>query len=602
MAPVRASVRSIWKMSIFGRMVITFLLVIVPLYFLSIEIYRWAVQTQKQDISNTMLSQVDFYMENLEKEVQRIKLLLYYGTEDVNLHQLAFVPESLDDYGKAQTILQLQLQLKSIASSSSYITNASAYIPSLNRVVSSSTFESSIPKEEMIMLDINSHHAKDAQTIYWHNRLFLSISNLSNFPADSVSNKKPAYILSVELDLRALEGAIKQFNNYNDGGALLIDLRNHFVLNSTSNVQENAIVADYVKAAVATARSGSGSIEINGKSYWAIYTKSDYLGIALSKFVPENEVLKAFRKYSNWFWIFTATAVLLILIYSFSTYRLIYKPLSLLVKSFRKMEKGDLNISISHKSDNEFKYLYDAFNKMVDKFGTLIEQEYKQKIFAQNAQLKQLQTQIVPHFLYNSYFILHRMVIDEDHENAARFSQQLGQYLKFITRSGADEVALGSEIEHARIYAEILSMRHASRMHIEFEETPESYKNIRVPRLIIQPIIENALEHSLENMAGGGILSVSFREEDQALNVVVEDNGNALNDQELEELQKSVDGKDQIDVVETTGIKNIHRRLQYKFGNDSGLQFSRSVLGGLKVVIRFEVRLTNHELKERYDV
>ncbi|WP_256758419.1 sensor histidine kinase [Cohnella sp. WQ 127256] len=591
MVSIKAFIKSKWKMSIFSRLVITFLLIICPVYVLSIEIYQWAVQTQKQEISNTMLSQVNFYKENLEEEIQRIKLLQFYFTDDVNLQQLALVPESLDDYGKAQTILQLQQHLKSIASSSSYVLSASAYIPSVDRVITSSSFESSIPNEEFNVLKSNSYYSKDAQTIYWNNRLFLSISNLSNTPIDTESKvkKNPAYIIALELNLEVLEDALKQFNNYNDGGALLVDHRNNFVLTSTNNAEENSIISAYVKEAAKTSKSGFRNIKIMDKSYWTIYTSSDYLGITLSKFVPESEVLKAFEKYSNWFWIFTATAILLILIYSLSTYRLIYKPLSLLVKSFRKMEKGDLDISITHKSDNEFRYLYGAFNKMVDKFGTLIEQVYKQKILAQNAQLKQLQTQIVPHFLYNSYFILHRMVIDEDIDNAARFSQQLGNYLKFITRSGADEVTLVSEIEHARIYTEILSMRFASRMTIEFEQTPEECSHIKVPRLIIQPIIENALEHSLENKASGGILSISFLKLEKTLNVIVEDNGNSLDDQELEALQKSLIEKDNMDEVETTGIKNIHRRLQYGIGNDSGLIFSRSDLGGLKVIISIEI-------------
>jgi two-component system sensor histidine kinase YesM len=577
-----------WKMSIFSRLVITFLLIIIPMYVLSIEIYNWSIQTQKQDISNTMLSQVDFYMDNLEKEIQRIKLLQYYCTGDVNLQQLAFVPESLDSYEKVQSILLLQQHLQSIASSSSYITSVSAYIPSIDRVVSSLSFESTIPKAEIINLDTNSYNSTDAQTIYWNNHLFLSISNLSNTPIDPHNKfkKQPAYIIAVELNLNVLREALKQFNNYKDGGALLIDFKNNFKLMSTNNTEENSKVSEFVKEAVKINKSGSRNIKIMDKTYWAIFSSSDYLNITLSKYIPESEVLKAFKKYFNWFWIFTATAILLILLYSFSTYRMIYKPLSLLVKSFRKMEKGDLNISITHRTDNEFRYLYGAFNKMVSKLDILIEQVYKQKILAQNAQLKQLQTQIVPHFLYNSYFILHRMVIDEDNENAARFSQQLGNYLKFITRGAEDEVTLDSEIEHARIYSEILGMRFASRIKLKFARTPEECSNITVPRLIIQPIIENALEHGLENKASGGILIVSFLRSGEALDVIVEDNGNSLSNQELEAIQKSLNEKVNMDDVETTGIYNINERLKYRFGNDSGLILSRSELGGLKVTIR----------------
>jgi two-component system sensor histidine kinase YesM len=588
MALAQKPLQASWKMSIFSRLVITFLLIITPIYVLSIEIYNWAIQTQKQDISNTMLSQVNFYIDNLEKEIQRIKLLQYYCTGDVNLQQLSSVPESLDEYEKALSILQLQQHLQAIASSSSYIKSVSAYITSIDRVVSSSTFESSIPKEEFMILDTNSYNSMDAQTIYWNNRLFLSVSNLSNTPiaVNPKVKKIPAYIIAVELNLSVLGDALKQFNNYKEGGALLVDLHNHFLLTSTNRSEDNLGISDFVKEAAATAKSGSRNIKIRDKTYWAIFTRSDYLGVALSKYIPESEVLKNFKKYFNWFWIFTATAILLILLYSFSTYRLIYKPLTLLVKSFRKMEKGDLNIAITHKTHDEFRYLYGAFNQMVYKLGALIEQVYKQKILAQNAQLKQLQTQIIPHFLYNSYFILHRMVIDEDHENAVRFSQMLGNYLKFITRSAGDEVTLDREIEHARIYTEIMGMRFANRMQLEFQRTPKPCSDIRVPRLIIQPIIENALEHGLENKASGGILKISFSKSEQALNVIVEDNGNRLSNLELEALQQSLIEKVSVDEMEVTGIQNIHRRLQYRFGNDGGLLFSRSELGGLKVEIR----------------
>lgn len=577
-----------WKKSIFSRLVITFLLIIFPIYVLSIGIYNWAIQTQKESISNTMLSQVNFYMNNLEKEIQRIKLLQYYCTGDVNLQQLASVPQSLDDYEKTRAILLLQQHLQAIASSSTYIASVSAYIPSINRVVSSITYESSIPKDEFDILDVNSNNTMGAQTIYWNNRLFLSVTNLSNSPIniDNRLKKKPEYIIAVELDMKTLKNALKQFNNYEDGGALLIDLQNNFMLTSTNNTDENAAISRFIKQTVKSAKSGSGTVKINGKSYWTIFTSSDYLGITLSKFIPEREVLKNFQKYFIWFWIFTATSVLLILLYSFSTYRLIYKPLSQLVKSFRKMEKGDLNITLTPKKDDEFGYLYGSFNQMVCKLRVLIDQMYKQKILAQNAQLKQLQTQINPHFLYNSYFILHRMIVAEDNENAVCFSRQLGNYLKFITRSGADEVTLASETDHARIYTEIQGMRFVSRMKIEFEELPEEYRDILVPRLIIQPIIENALEHGLENKSTDGLLIVSFHKSVEALDIIVEDNGNGLNDHELEAIQQSLIEKDNIDEVETTGIINIHRRLQFKFGNESGLIFSRSELGGLRVVIR----------------
>jgi hypothetical protein len=145
------------------------------------------------------------------------------------------------------------------------------------------------------------------------------------------------------------------------------------------------------------------TVRLGGGPSWAAFSRSPYLGLAIAKHVPEREVLSYFRKYFLWFWINTLTTV----------------------------------------------SLYGAFNQMVRKLGALIDQSYKQKILVQKAQLKQLQAQINPHFLYNSYFILHRMVTEEDTENAARFSRQLGMYLRYITRDAEEEVPLSSEIEEA---------------------------------------------------------------------------------------------------------------------------------------------------------
>lgn len=587
------NIKTEWRKSIFSKMVITFILIITPIYGLSIGIYNWAIQTQKAALSDTMLSQTGFYLDNLEKEIKRIKQLQYYCTTDENLLQLASIPESLDAYDRTRSILLLQQRLQSMASSSIYIAKVSAYLPSINRVVTSTAFENSFPEDEFDMLNLKKYNLTEAQTIYWKNRLFLSVTSLAGSPmavdddlkGSDAYRKKPLYIIGIELNMNELKNALKQFSDYLDGGALLFDRNNNYLLSSIDNAEMNAKMSDFIKSAVKTAKSGARTVKINGKSYWAIFVSSDYLNITLSKYIPEAEVLKSLRKYYFWFWVFTSAALLFILLYSFSTYRLIYKPLSQLVRSFRKMEKGDLDISITHNKDDEFGYLYRAFNQMVRKLGALIDQVYKQKILAQNALLKQLQTQINPHFLYNSYFILHRMIVLEDNENAARFSQQLGVYLKFITRSAGDEVTLESETEHSRIYAEIQALRFISRIRLEFGKLPEEWRDIMVPRLIVQPLIENAIEHGLENKSCDGLLKVSFLKSEEDMKITVEDNGNGMSGEDIDALQKVLAEKDN-GGEEITGIINIHRRLQYKFGTGSGLGFSRSRLGGLCVTIR----------------
>ena len=123
--------------------------------------------------------------------------------------------------------------------------------------------------------------------------------------------------------------------------------------------------------------------------------------------------------------------------------------LTLLMDAFNEMKKGNLNSRIHHSSKNEFSYIYEAFNDTEDKLNKLIDEVYVQKNLVQKAQMKQLQAQINPHFLYNSFFILSRRIKREDIEGAEKLSIHLSNYFKYLTRDGADYIMLYQEVVHA---------------------------------------------------------------------------------------------------------------------------------------------------------
>ena len=208
--------------------------------------------------------------------------------------------------------------------------------------------------------------------------------------------------------------------------------------------------------------------------------------------------------------------------------------------SFEQVKRGNLDINIEHEIDDEFRFIYRNFNSMVKELKTLIDQSYKQKILVQRAEMKQLQSQINPHFLYNSFFILNTMARTEDYENIEKFTEQLGRYFQFITRSAADEVPLEKEVEHARVYTEIQAMRYSNRIKAYFEELPEEFWGIVVPRLILQPIIENAFEHGLGMVKKNGILTVSFEKLQNGLHIIIENNGEIIEDKEMEFLRNKL--------------------------------------------------------------
>ncbi|WJH37519.1 histidine kinase [Paenibacillus sp. CC-CFT747] len=243
-----------------------------------------------------------------------------------------------------------------------------------------------------------------------------------------------------------------------------------------------------------------------------------------------------------------------------------------LVRAFRHVEEGNLTIEIRNKRSDEFHYLYGKFNEMVRRIKELVHEVYEQKYRANLSELRQLQSQISPHFLYNSFFILSRMAKYEEYESIRRLSQYLGSYFKFVTRTHMEEAPLDEEVNHARTYVQIQTFRFEDRIQVSFGELPDRLAGMKVPRLLIQPLVENAYEHGLKNKMSEGRLSVEFVDEEERLIVKVEDNGEGLSEEDFAVLNAKLTNLDED--METTGLVNVHRRLVLRYGTPGGLRLT----------------------------
>jgi two-component system, sensor histidine kinase YesM len=577
-----------WKNSIFRRLLATFLLVMIPIYVLAVSIYYWGINTINNNILESLKVQNSFYLSNLEDEIKRIKKMQFDSVNDSDLNNLANASLLMDNIGRTFSIKRLQEHLTVINNSSMYIKSVGVHIPAVSMTIYSEGMPSGsisdIPEDEFNVLKVLPKDS-EAGLIYWHDRIFLSSGNSIHEKNDTTV---PPFIIEIELDKYEVSNILKQSNIYPESGTLLISNSNNLTIANISKSKIGGQMLPMLEKVRKKHGSGTTTIKINNERYLVVYTDSVYLNMSLIKYVPEAVIFSQLSKYRVLFILLSVAAVVIIVFYAFATYRFIHKPILRMVQSFKQVENGDLNVIIEHNHQDEFRYLYHRFNAMVENLKTLIEQVYKQKILMQKAELKQLQSQINPHFLYNSFYILQRMITIEDNLNAVRFAKQLGNYFKFITRSAADEVPLEKEVDHARVYSDIQVMRFAKRLSVEFEELPDNMKNIAVPRLILQPIIENSFEHGLKSTEKEGLLRVCFMNHKNKVQINVEDNGKDLSDEEIRKI--ACDIEDTENEKEVTGIINIHRRICLKFGQNSGLTVSRGETGGLKVTISIELQ------------
>jgi two-component system sensor histidine kinase YesM len=310
--------------------------------------------------------------------------------------------------------------------------------------------------------------------------------------------------------------------------------------------------------------------------------------MSLILYVADQSIFGSLEKFRVLSLVLLVLSIAFIIIFSLRIYRILHLPMRRLLSSFRMVEKGNLDVSIKHPGSDEFNYLYEQFNSMIYRLKVLIRENYEQKYRMQRAELKQLQSQTNPHFLYNFFFIMNQMVHLEDYDNLKSFTKHLGHYFQFITRDARDAVPLIEEVMFARAYVEIQTVRYENRIEVNFAELPEELHQLLVPRLIIQPVIENTYKHGFEQTASRGRLNISFQISDGLLHICVEDNGKGLSTEQLKLM--GVQFASTVDNLENTGIINIHHRLRLSFGSKGGIGLDMNDFGGLTVTIQIPLQ------------
>ena len=270
-------------------------------------------------------------------------------------------------------------------------------------------------------------------------------------------------------------------------------------------------------------------------------------------------------------------------------YRQVYLPLyKQLIEAFGQTEAGNLKYRVSIRSDSPFFSIFGSYNHMMENMEGYVENNLRQQILVSRANLKQLQSQINPHFLYNSYYILYRLIKRDDRENSMRLASYLGQFFQYVTRNAEDEKRLREEVAHARTYAEIQRMRFGEMLEVDIEEPDEIISEVYVPRLILQPLLENAFKYVYDTQSEGPmVLHIGYDvRSERDFDVLVENSG-GIEDGVLQDIRARLSDTDENQ--ETTALINIHRRLKIFFGGASGLEVSRSELGGLCVCVHIEI-------------
>ena len=269
-------------------------------------------------------------------------------------------------------------------------------------------------------------------------------------------------------------------------------------------------------------------------------------------------------------------------------YRVLNRPMKKLVGLMEEAGKGNLTLEVPEDRNDQFGFIFAGFRKMMKDLSNYIQITYNQRLEIEKSQLKQLQAQINPHFLYNCFFNISKLCKIEDMDTAALFSQKLATYYMYITRNSRDEVMLREEYQHASDYLEIQGIRFYNKVAVTMDTLTPEEERLRVPRIILQPVLENCYKYVFEKQEEKGKLEVHciYDPTSAVLLLTIEDSGNRQEEELGEKIQEMNTSIHDTDMKrESTGTVNVYRRLKLQNAKND-MWAEKSALGGIKINIK----------------
>ncbi|NBD25766.1 cache domain-containing sensor histidine kinase [Paenibacillus glycinis] len=253
------------------------------------------------------------------------------------------------------------------------------------------------------------------------------------------------------------------------------------------------------------------------------------------------------------------------------------KPITQLLASMRKVQKGDFTQSISVVDEDELSQLNRGYNTMVRRVGQLIEEVYQVELKQKDSELKLLQSQINPHFLYNTLNSVSLFALQHGDHQVAQMIYALSTFFRMNLSGGKDLITLGEELQLVESYLFLQKIRFGDKIDYEVELDPAA-ADFPIPKLLIQPFVENAIVHGIEPLEEPGYIGISAEAEDGMLIIQVRDNGSGMTPERLSG----------IDDDPGYAIANIKERVRLHYGDEASIDIQSAL--GAGTIVRLKIR------------
>ena len=350
-----------------------------------------------------------------------------------------------------------------------------------------------------------------------------------------------------------------------DEGFLYVVDENDIVYTPSSSIVYRIDEACYQQEGMET-----DTVRIDRRDYFIANHYSDYSGWRIVGVIPESEFSDSIRPVYHLLGVCLIVCLVLVVLVSLGIASTVTRPISKLSRLMAKAEAGDFSVRFVAQHRDEIGVLGSSFNHMLEQIDELIYELYAEKQIRLEAQLKSLQEQIKPHFLYNTLDTISWMARAQGAMDVVQLVDALTNMFRVGLSSGRDYITLREEKNHAANYLYIQKVRYQDRLQYSME-IPEEYNGAIVPKLILQPLVENAIYHGVKRKRTGGTIRVTAQVEGEKLYLRVWDNGAGISPERLEEIRQRLRNPGGDKNKSGFGLSYIAERLELSYGSDYGI-------------------------------
>ena len=392
-------------------------------------------------------------------------------------------------------------------------------------------------------------------------------------PIKSIDSMYTIAYIDIYFDLNSLNNIVK--NSKLKGNLMIFDESNNAIFNSNKNILKSEL--DYIKLHLDKSTVDKFPVVMIKRGAQTSYKYGTMI---------TQEKLGIYKMKSRIIYI-SLSFIVMILIVTHIAINQYSSKLRNMIKTIEKLKQGKLDTRFNIKQEiDELDMISISIDEMSESLQYNINKNYIAEVKQKQAEINALQSQIKPHFLYNTLEVIRMSALSSKNKEVAQMIYNLASMFRYSTYNNGSLVRIKDEINHSKMYLSLCATRYKGMLDYSIH-VDDKYLDYIVPKFTIQPILENAINHGLRKSFQDNYIKVTINEIDEGIEINIKDNGNGMSEEAISKIKEGLEKN--IQKQNSIGLMNINSRLKLNFGEQYGIYINSRINEGTTVSIKIPV-------------